>query len=193
MDYQKILESAFKAMGAMAEINNPYKKGHHKRVAFLSGKIAEEIGIDRDNAYMIRVAASIHDIGEIAIPVDILCKVTKLTHIEFILLKEHSEKSFNILKDLEFPGIVAEIVRQHHERVNGSGYPRGLKDGETLKAAKILSVADVFDAITSDRSYHYAKPVEQALKDIEQGKNVLYDPEVVDTCATLFRDKGLTL
>ncbi|MCX5806603.1 MAG: HD domain-containing protein [Proteobacteria bacterium] len=193
MDYREIMESALEAMGNMAEINNPYKKGHHKRVSSLSGKIAEEMGIESDDIYLIRVAASIHDIGEIAIPIDILCKVTRLTHIESMLLKEHPEKSFSILKDLKFPGIVAETILQHHERIDGSGYPRGLKGNEILRSAKIISVADTVDAIISDRSYHYARPVEQALKDIEQENNVLYDPEVVDACTVLFRNKGFTL
>jgi putative two-component system response regulator len=193
MDYQEILESAFQAMGKMAEINNPYKKGHHQKVSFLSGAIAEEMGVDRENVYLIQVAAGIHDIGEIAIPIDILCKVTKLTHIESMLLKEHPEKSFSILKDLKISGIMAEAVLQHHERINGSGYPRGLKGDKILKAAKILSVADTIDAIISDRPYHYARSIEQALKVIEEEKDTLYDAEVVETCISLFRNKGLTL
>ncbi len=190
VDYRVAMEGILDIAAKLVEMHNPYKRGHHKRVAGLSYAIAEEMGLSKDVCYCLWITGSIHDIGEISVPVDILCKATKLTHIEFILLKEHPRHAYNMIKDVEFPWPVAEIILQHHERLDGSGYPSGLKDRAILVEAKTIAVADVLESMISDRPYHFAIDIDRALKEIEKEKGTLYDPFVVDTCTKLFRKKG---
>jgi HD-GYP domain-containing protein (c-di-GMP phosphodiesterase class II) len=132
----------------------------------------------------------VHDIGKISIPNEILAKPTKLSAIEFGLIKQHAQSGYNILKDIEFPWPIADIVVQHHERIDGSGYPKGLHGEEILLEAKILAVADVVEAMSSHRPYRPGLGIEAALEEIENKKGILFDPEVAEICLTLFRKKG---
>jgi HD-GYP domain-containing protein (c-di-GMP phosphodiesterase class II) len=155
--------------------------------------IAHELGLPTDAIDNIRMAASIHDVGKISVPAEILSKPGKLTDMEFSLIKIHSQKGYNILKDAELPYPVAEIVLQHHERLNGSGYPQGIKAGEILLEARIVSVADVVEAMASHRPYRSALGIDTALEEIEKNKGIFYDAVVVDACVRLFREKGFKL
>ena len=139
------------------------------------------------------MAGSIHDIGKLSIPAEILSKPTKLTNIEFSLIKEHSQIGYDMLKDVESPWPLAQIVYQHHERMNGSGYPRNLKGDEILMEARIMAVADVVEAMASHRPYRPALGIETALEEIEKNKGILYDDVVADACLRLFREKNYTL
>jgi HD-GYP domain-containing protein (c-di-GMP phosphodiesterase class II) len=151
------------------------------------------MGLLKDKIDGIRMAASIHDIGKLSIPAEILSKPTKLTDIEFSLIKEHSHSGYEMLKDVESPWPLAEIIYQHHERMNGSGYPRNLKGNEILMESRILAVADVVEAMASYRPYRQALGIEAALEEIEKNKGILYDNTVADTCLKLFREKGYQL
>jgi HD-GYP domain-containing protein (c-di-GMP phosphodiesterase class II) len=139
------------------------------------------------------MAGSIHDIGKLSIPAEILSKPTKLSDLEFSMIKEHARKGYEMLKDVESPWSLAEIVYQHHERMDGSGYPRNLKEGEILMEARILSVADVVEAMASHRPYRAGLGINAALDEIEQNKGILYDPVVADACLKLFREKDFQL
>jgi len=141
----------------------------------------------------IRIAGYLHDLGKIRVPAEILAKPTRLTPEEFSLIKLHPQASYEILKPLQFPWPVAEIARQHHERLDGSGYPQGLKDQEILLEAKILAVADTVEAMASHRPYRAGLGVEAALAEIETGRGKLFEPRVVDACLRLFRQKGYQL
>jgi HD-GYP domain-containing protein (c-di-GMP phosphodiesterase class II) len=134
-----------------------------------------------------------HDIGKISVPAEILAKPGKLTYVEFQLVKRHSQDGYQILKGINFPWPVAEVALQHHERLDGSGYPRGLKADAILMEARIMSVADVLEATASHRPYRPALGIDRALSEVEQGRGILYDPVVVDACLKLFREKGYQL
>jgi HD-GYP domain-containing protein (c-di-GMP phosphodiesterase class II) len=139
------------------------------------------------------MAGSIHDIGKLSIPAEILSKPKKLTAIEFSLVKEHAQKGYEMLKDVESPWPLAQIVYQHHERMNGSGYPRNLKGDEILMEARIMSVADVVESMSSHRPYRPALGLKATLEEIENNKGTLYDNAVADACLSLFREKGFQL
>jgi PAS domain S-box-containing protein len=197
MELQISLEKLRKAMGwiiqAMSrtiETRDPYTSGHQRRVADLSRSIAHEMGLPEDQVDGLRMAGIVHDLGKIAVPAEILSKPTKLSNIELALIKVHPQTSYDILKDIDFPWPVAEIVFQHHERMDGSGYPRGLKGDEIFLEARILMVADVVEAMASHRPYRPALGIDKALEEISQNKGILYDPEVVEVCLRLFRNKG---
>jgi HD-GYP domain-containing protein (c-di-GMP phosphodiesterase class II) len=138
----------------------------------------------------IRMAATIHDIGKVSVPVEILSKAGKLTQKEFELVKDHSQTGYDILKDVEFPWPIAEIIYQHHERLDGSGYPRGLKGDDVILEARIIALADVIEAMASHRPYRPAHGVDAALDEIKKNRGILYDPEVVDICLKLFGETG---
>jgi len=138
----------------------------------------------------IRMAGAIHDIGKISVPIEILSKPGKLSDIEFNLIKTHSKIGYDILKDIDFPWPIADIVHQHHEKINGTGYPDGLKNGEILIEARIIAVADVVEAISTHRPYRPALGIEVALDEIEKNRGILFDESAVDACLTLFRRKG---
>ena len=180
-------------MVSAVEMRDPYTAGHQVRVADLARAIATEMGLDQNKIDGIRMAGSIHDIGKLSIPAEILSKPTKLTDIEFSLIKEHSRSGYEMLKDVESPWPLAEIVYQHHERMNGSGYPRNLKGDEILIEARIMAVADVVEAMASHRPYRPALGIEAALEEIEKNKGILYDNTVADACLRLFREKGYQL
>jgi HD-GYP domain-containing protein (c-di-GMP phosphodiesterase class II) len=194
---QKTLESLKNAVGvtihalvSAIESRDPYTAGHQIRVANLARAIATEMELPPDKIEGIRMAGSIHDIGKLSIPSEILSKPTKLTNLEFLMIKEHSQSGYDMLKDVESPWPLAQIVYQHHERMNGTGYPRNLKGDEILLEARIMAVADVVEAMASHRPYRPGLGIEAALEEIEKNKGILYDNTVADACLKLFREKG---
>ncbi len=184
---RKALESTVQAMALMVETRDPYTAGHQRRVADLSRAIAGELGLSADRVEGTYMAATIHDIGKISVPAEILSKPTTLTETEFSLIKEHPRAGYDILKDIEFPWPIARIVLEHHERQNESGYPRGLKGEDMLQESRILAVADVVESMASHRPYRPSMGLEAALREITTNSGVLYDPEVVTVCVRLFR------
>lgn len=174
---------------AMAvESKDPYTAGHQRRTTELALAIAEELDLPPGKKEAIRMAGCVHDIGKISTPSEILSKPTHLNEVEFMLIKEHAEQGYEILKDVQSPWCLAEIVRQHHERMDGSGYPQGLKGTEILMEARILAVADVVESMASHRPYRAALGIEAALEEIEKNKGVFYDAEVADACLRLFQE-----
>jgi putative nucleotidyltransferase with HDIG domain len=180
-------------MASAVEARDPYTSGHQIRSADLARAIAMEMGLPQDKIDGIRMAGSIHDIGKLSIPAEILSKPTKLSEIEFSLIKEHARKGYEMLKDVESPWPLAEIVHQHHERMDGSGYPRNLKGDDILIEARILTVADVVEAMASHRPYRPGLGIDAALNEIEKNRGTLYDGAVADACLRLFREKGFNL
>jgi PAS domain S-box-containing protein len=187
------IKTTIQVLGAASEVRDPYTAGHQKRVADLARAIATEMKLSHDKIEGIRIAGSIHDIGKLSIPTEILSKPTKLIDIEFSLIKEHSRIGYEMLKDVDAPWPLSQIVYQHHERMNGSGYPRNLKGDEILLESRILAVADVVEAMASYRPYRPAMGIEPALEEIKKNKGVLYDNTVADACLRLFREKGYKL
>jgi PAS domain S-box-containing protein len=190
---RKSIGTTIQVLVSAIESRDPYTAGHQLRVADLACAIATEIGLPQDKIEGIRMAGSIHDIGKLSIPAEILSKPSKLTEIEFSLIKEHSQIGYDMLKDVESPWPLAQIVYQHHERMNGSGYPRNLKGDEILMEARIMAVADVVEANASHRPYRPGLGIEAALAEIEKNKGILYDDTVTDICLKLFREKGYQL
>lgn len=189
-DLRTSLNSAIEALSLASEFRDPYTAGHEKRVAQLACAIATEIGFEADRLTGVRVSAFLHDIGKIAVPAEILSKPTALSTHEYGIIKTHPAVGFDILKNLKFPWPIAQITLQHHETLNGSGYPSGLKGEEILTEARILAVADVVEAMTNHRPYRPAFGIDKALVEITRNKGVLYDPTVVDICLKLFKEKG---
>ena len=189
----KAMGGIIQAMALAVETRDPYTAGHQRRVANLARSIGQEMGLTKGQVEAIRMAGMVHDLGKISIPAEILSRPTKLTALEFSLIKVHPQTSYDILKDIDFPWPIARIVAQHHERINGSGYPLGIKDQEILPEAKVLMVADVVEAIASHRPYRAAQGIDVALDEISQNKGILYDPDVVEACLRLFREKGFKL
>jgi PAS domain S-box-containing protein len=187
------VSATIQVMVSAVETRDPYTAGHQIRSADLARTIAGEMGLPQEKIDGIRMAGSIHDIGKLSIPSEILSKPTKLSEIEFSLIKEHAQQGFEILKGVESPWPLAEMVYQHHERMDGSGYPRQLKGDGILMEARILAVADVVEAIASHRPYRAALGVDAALEEISKNSGILYDPEVTDACLRLFREKGYRL
>ena len=177
----------------MVELRDPYTRGHERRVAEIGAALGAALGFAAERVEGLRVAGSVHDVGKIAVPAEILSKPSRLTPAEYALVKEHAQLGFEVLKDVEFPWPVAEVARQHHERMDGSGYPRGLKGEAILLEARILAVADVVEAMSSHRPYRPGLGLEAALAEIEQGRGRTYDAEVAHVCLHLYREKGLTL
>jgi PAS domain S-box-containing protein len=190
---RKALGATIQAIVMIVETRDPYTAGHQRRVSDLARAIATEMNLPIDMIDGIRMAAAIHDLGEISIPVEILSKPIKLTNIEFNLIKIHSQSGYDILKDIDFPWPVARIVLEHHERMNGSGYPNGLTGDNILMESRILSVADVVEAIASYHPYRPALGIDAALEEIEKNKGTLYDNTVAAACLRLFREKGYQL
>ena len=189
-EIREILDASIRSMALMAEIRDPYTAGHQQRVAQLACAIAEKMGLAPKTIKGIHIAGILHDIGKIRIPVSILSRSGRLLDAEFEMLKIHPQISFDILKDIPFPWPVAQIVLQHHERLDGSGYPQGLKGEEILLEARILAVADVTEANSSFRPYRPANGIEAALTKIEQKKGNQYDADAVTACLELFTAEG---
>jgi putative nucleotidyltransferase with HDIG domain len=187
---KKSLEQTTSALSFALEKRDPYTAGHQQRVADLALAIAIEMGLDEARLDCIRVSAILHDIGKIGVPTEILSKPTRLTEVEFNLIKLHSGIGYDILKDIDFPWPVASVVIQHHEKLDGSGYPQGLKGDAILTEAKILCVADVVEAMASHRPYRAALGIEKALEEIARNKGIHFEPAAVEACLHLFKEKG---
>jgi HD-GYP domain-containing protein (c-di-GMP phosphodiesterase class II) len=190
---RKALRATVQSISLTVEMKDPYTSGHQQRVSDLARAIAAEMGLSIDRQDFIHTASAIHDIGKISIPSEILSKPTKLTDLEFDLIKTHSQSGYDILKDIEFPWPVADVVLQHHERMNGSGYPQGLKGDDIFLEARILAVADVVEAIAFHRPYRPLLGIDFALEEIFRNKGILYDADAVDACLKLFQEKSYTL
>ncbi|MBE3127084.1 MAG: HD domain-containing protein [Candidatus Atribacteria bacterium] len=187
---QKTTNESIDTMSKIMEAKDPYTSGHQHRVCQLAVPLAQELGLSPNKIEGIRIASLIHDIGKIGLPTEILSKPSKLTDIEFSLIKGHSQIGYDILKAIDFSYPIARIVLQHQERLNGSGYPQGLKSEDILLEAKIIGVADVIEAMSSHRPYRPALGIDKALEEISKNRGILYDAEVVDACLKLFKGKG---
>jgi len=190
---RKALGATVQAIAVTVETRDPYTAGHQRRVANLARSIATEMNLPADQVDGIRMAAIIHDLGKLSVPAEILSKPTKLTNIEFSLIKTHAQSGYDILKDIDFPWPIARMVLEHHERMDGSGYPNGLTAEETIVESRILSVADVVEAMASHRPYRPGLGFDAALEEIEKNRGTLYDNTVADACLRLFREKGFQL
>lgn len=184
------LEAAIGAVANTMETRDLYTAGHQQRVAKLAAAIARDVGMSEDDVHGIYLAGIVHDIGKIVVPAEFLSKPGKLSDLEFALIKGHAEAGYNILKEVDFPWPIAEAVRQHHERLDGSGYPQGLTGDAISPQGKILAVADVVEAMMSHRPYRAALGIDAALTEVETNKGRLYDSAAVDACVALFRGKG---
>jgi PAS domain S-box-containing protein len=190
----KALGSIVQALAVTAETRDPYTAGHQRRVADLSRAIAGAIGgLTAEQIDGLRMASAIHDIGKISVPAEILSKPKKLTDIEFDLIKVHPQSGYDILKDIDFARPVARMVLEHHERMDGSGYPNGLTGNDLLLESRILAVADVVESMASHRPYRPSLGINAALDEIAKNRGILYDPEAVDVCLKLFNEKGYKL
>jgi PAS domain S-box-containing protein/putative nucleotidyltransferase with HDIG domain len=183
---QKILNDTINTLASISENRDPYTSGHQKKVAYLAINISEELGLSQEETEALGTAAMIHDIGKITVPASILSKPGKLNDVEYKMIKTHPKTGYEIIRNIEFPYSIDKIILQHHERLDGSGYPTGLKAKDIMLEAKILAVADVVEAMSSHRPYRPALGVDKALKEIEKNKGKLYDANVVNACKRLF-------
>ncbi|MCK9390035.1 MAG: PAS domain S-box protein [Syntrophales bacterium] len=190
---RKSLGATVQAIAVIVEIRDPYTAGHQRKVADLARAMATEMKLPADQIDGIRMASAIHDLGKISVPAEILSNPKKLTALEFSLIKTHAQSGYDILKGIEFPWPVARMIREHHERMDGTGYPQGLIGEEILLEARILAIADVVESMASHRPYRPALGLNTALAEIENNKGTLYDADAVDACLRLFRDKGFQL
>jgi putative nucleotidyltransferase with HDIG domain len=174
-------------------MRDPYTAGHQRRVAEIAVAIGAELGFDAHRQEGLRVVGYLHDIGKITIPSEILSKPGKLSAIEFQLIQGHAQAGYDVLKGVAFPWPVAQVALQHHERMDGSGYPQGLKGDAILLEARIMAVADVVEAMSSHRPYRPGLGIDKTLAEIERGRGTAYEPLVVDACLKLFREKGYTI
>jgi HD-GYP domain-containing protein (c-di-GMP phosphodiesterase class II) len=187
------LEDAVAAIAATVEARDPYTAGHQRRVAALAAGMAKELGLAEEAVQGIHLAGTIHDLGKIKIPAEILARPGQLSEIETRLIQIHPEAGWEILKGVEFPWPIAEMVLEHHERLDGSGYPKGLRGEQISQGARIIAVADVVEAMASHRPYRPSRGLNAALAQIESDRETLYDATVVDACLRLFREKGYRL
>jgi putative nucleotidyltransferase with HDIG domain len=188
-ELKKAMEGTIYAMCAVVEMKDPYTADHQRRVASLACAIAREIGLSEWRINGIRVAGLLHDVGKMVVPAEILSKPGKISEHEFSIIKTHPIVGYEILKKVEFPWPVTDAILQHHERLDGSGYPNGLSGDQITLEAKILGAADVVEAMSSHRPYRPSLGIDNALAQLTQNKNVLYDPEVVEACLALFHKK----
>jgi len=181
------MEETVRAMALTVETRDPYTAGHQQRVAKLAEAIAERMALPKEICDGIRMAGLVHDVGKLYVPSEFLSKPTKLSDLELAIIQRHPEVGYTILKGIEFPWPVPQIVLQHHERTDGSGYPKGLREEDILLEARILAVADVVEAMSSHRPYHPALGIAAALGEICAHQGILYDSEAVSACAQLFK------
>lgn len=184
------LEASVRALARAVAMRDPGTAAHDSRVADLAGAIGRALHLDRDRIRGIELAAGVHDVGKIAVPIEVLCKPDKLTAHEMELVRSHAQAGYEILRNVRLAWPIADMVWQHHERLDGSGYPRGLKGGRIMLEARIIAVADVVDAMAGARPYRAALGVEAALAEVIRGSGALYDAQVVAACVALFRDHG---
>lgn len=190
LDYlKKIIGGTVMAIAMTVEKRDPYTSGHQQRVAELARAIGREMGLSQDQLEGLTIASAIHDIGKISLPAEILTKPAQLNSLEMGLIQAHSQAGYDILKNVDFPWPVAQIVLQHHERLNGTGYPKGLSGEGILKEARIVGVADVVETMSSHRPYRPSVGLGKALEEITAKKGILYDPDVVDACLSLMGEK----
>jgi putative nucleotidyltransferase with HDIG domain len=187
---QEVMGGIIQAMATTLETRDPYTAGHQRRVADLAYAIASEMGLSKDQLIGIRTAGALHDLGKISVPAEILSKPSRLIETEFCLIKRHCQVGYEILQEIGFPWPVARTVLQHHERVDGSGYPQGLSGEDILLEARVLAVADVVEAMASHRPYRPALGMDRALEEVFEKKGKLYDSEVVDACLRLYAKRG---
>ena len=187
---QKITEGIVNIVSKVIETRDPYSEGHHGRVAKLAIAIAAEMKLSEKRIDGIKFSSMIHDLGKVSLPTDIVSRPGKLFEVEFNLIKNHPNVGYEILKKIEFPWPVAEIVLQHHEKIDGSGYPQGLKGNQILLEAKIICIADVIESMSSSRSYRPAVSIDICLEEIVKNKNKLFDSKAVDACVKLFKEKN---
>jgi putative nucleotidyltransferase with HDIG domain len=187
---QSVMSSTIDAISIIVESRDPYTAGHQRRVTQLATAIACELALSKEKIDLIRMGSLIHDIGKIYIPSEILTKPMKLNDIEYAMIKSHPEVARKILKQVDFIPTVVDMVYQHHERIDGSGYPRKLKRDDILIEARILAVADTVEAMATHRPYRPSLGIEKALEEIENQRDILYDEAVADACLVLFREKG---
>jgi putative nucleotidyltransferase with HDIG domain len=190
---QKLLMQTVQAVALTVEKRDPYTAGHQSRVAELAVMIADKMGLDEQRLIGIHLGGLVHDIGKVYIPAEILNRPGRLTDSEFSMVKSHPDVGHEIMKEVQFPWAVNEMIYQHHERLDGTGYPQGLKGDEIALEAKIIAVADVVEAISSHRPYRPALGIDKAIEEIERGRNTLYEPAVVDACISLYRDGKIKL
>ena len=190
---QSSLMQIVSVIRALSETQDPYTAGHERRVGEIAFAIGAELGLDPRQCEGLRIAGYLHDIGKMGAPPSILARPRRLTAAEFAVVKEHAAAGYEILKNADFPWPVATIALQHHERMDGSGYPQGLKGDEIAFEARVVAVADVIESMASHRPYRPALGIEAALEEIENGSGTLYDATVVDACLRLFRCKGYSL
>ncbi len=191
--FKKTIEGTVSAMSLLVEMKDPYTSGHQKGVSLLACAIGREMGLDDNTIDCIRIASTLHDLGKLNVPLEILNKPGPLNEFEMDFLRTHPEAGYDILKAVEFPWPIAEVIHQHHERQDGSGYPRGLKGDEIMIEASIIAVADVVEAVASRRPYRASMGVEAALDIVLEGRGTIYREDVVDSCLKLFREKRFTL
>jgi HD-GYP domain-containing protein (c-di-GMP phosphodiesterase class II) len=191
LQLKNILYGFMDALIALSDKRDPYTGGHQKRVALISSKIARELNLSEDRIEGLYVTSLLHDLGKICVPLSLLSKPGKLSEHEYGVIQGHSMEAFDILKNIEFPWPVAQIILQHHEREDGSGYPNRFKSGQILLEAKILAVADVLEAMSTHRPYRTAPGLKKAIKEIEHNKEKLYDKKVVKVCLKLYNEKRL--
>ncbi len=195
-DYEllkKIFEGVVRAMGQMMEVRDPYTAGHQSRVSQICRGIAQRMRLSGQRTKGLELAALVHDVGKLAIPSEILSKPGRLSDYEFELIKTHCVIGYDIVKEIEFPWPVADMILQHHERLDGSGYPYGLSGRDIMLEARILSVADVIEAMSSNRPYRPAPGLALALEEISRQKDRLYDAAVVEACLAHFEANGFNL
>jgi putative nucleotidyltransferase with HDIG domain len=180
-------------MSLAVESRDPYTAGHQERVSDIATAIAIRMNFSKARIHYLKMAGMIHDIGKISVPAEILCKPTCLSEAEFNIMKEHPLTGYKILKEIEFPYPLAKIVYQHHERLDGSGYPNGLSGDEIYMEAKILAVADVVEAMASHRPYRPSLGIDIAIDEIKKNRGRMFDPDVVDTCCYLFENNLIKL
>ena len=184
------MKGIFSAVARMVEIRDPYTSGHEHRVGLIARAIGKELGWSTQRCKSIELIGLIHDVGKIAVPAEILSKPMRLNALEMGFIKRHAQVGYDMMKDIQFDSPVAETILQHHERSDGSGYPHGLKGDQIILEARVITVADVLDAIASDRPYRPALGVEAALEELTNGRGTLYDTDVVNALLRLFREKG---
>ena len=186
--FERAMDGIVQAMSLAVELRDPYTAGHQQRVAELAVAIAGVMNLSADRIYGLRMAGNIHDLGKIAIPSEILCKPGKLGYMEFEIIKNHVQAGYDILKNIEFPWPIADIILQHHERMDGSGYPNRISGDCIIMEARILAVSDVFETMSSHRPYRPSLGLARTIEEVSRNRGLLYDSLVVDACLDLFEE-----